>query len=124
MRLYERLKDALDPAVISAAFAAGTVTTLVGGFLMEGSISFTADGANGRIVTAVLAKNGVAIPRFQISQTMSGAGQKKSANVAIPLLNVAANDVFTMQLSADVGFTPNISEVILLLQLKPTFSAV
>jgi hypothetical protein len=115
--------SALDPGILAADSVAGTVKVIPAGFVMEGSLSFTMDGANGRVVTAVLAKNGIAIPRFAISATMTGAGQKHSANIAIPLIGVSANDVFTMQLSADVAFSPNVYEVILFMTLKPTFSA-
>lgn len=115
---------ALDPAVLSVNQVLGEITINVTGFITEGSIGFTANGANGRVLTANLAKNGTVNDRFKTSASLTGAGNNESAQNALPLIAVIAGDKFTLLLSGDIGFTPNISQVILQFQVKPTFSAV
>lgn len=115
---------AVDPAVVAATLAAGVVTPAVTGFGSTANISFTVDGANGRIVTAVLAKNGTPIVNSRISVTCSGAGNKESASISIPVVGIAAGDNFTLLLSVDTPASINVWQQTLLISINPTFSAI
>lgn len=114
----------IDPAVVAADLVAGTVSPLLGGFICEAVMGFVASGANGRIVTAQLFKNGVAQSRFRLQATMTGAGEPDAAHLALPLIGVLANDVFDMRLSVDTNATITFTSLSLVLRVIPTFAPV
>lgn len=112
-----------DPAVVAGNVAAGTIIPNKTGFVCEALIGFTCYGANGRVVTANLAKNGVVQDRFKVAATMSGGVNLDSANTTLPLIGVTAGDVFTLLLSVDTAASITFAGVRFLLRVLPTFSA-
>ena len=121
--IYDTLR-AVDPAVVDGNLVAGSVTPQVTGFAAYVTDSITVDGANGRVVSAVIAKNGVDIVSSRISVTCSGAGNKVSATGTVPVIGVVAGDIFTLKLSVDTGASINVWQQLLQVQVVPTFSAV
>jgi len=121
--IYDTLR-ALDPPVVAGSLVAGTVTPAVTGFACSLTVSMTVDGAVNRIVTAQSAKNGVQIIASRIIATCTGAGNKVSATITIPIIGVVASDVFTLLLSVDTGASINVSQQVLSLAVNPTFSTI
>ena len=115
---------AADPAVVSNNLVSGLVTPQVTGFGCYVTVSLTADGANGRVVTAQAAKNGVQIVSSRVSVSCSGAGNKESGTITIPVVGVVAGDIFTLLLSVDTGASINIWQQVLQVKVVPTFSAI
>jgi len=115
---------AVDPAVIAANLVAGTVVPAVTGFGCTATIGITVDGANGRVVTAALAKNGVVSVSSRVSVTCSGAGNKVTASADTPIIGVVAADIFTLVLSVDTAVSINVWQQALVVNVNPTFSAI
>lgn len=115
---------ALDPTVIAANISAGTCIPAVTGFACDAAVGSTMNGTVNRIVTAQVLKNGSVVNGAVIKLTMTGVGENHSGYTEIPMVTVAAGDIFTVVLSADANFTPNILSLLLVVRVKPTFSAV
>jgi len=119
--LYTNLIE-VDPAVVTGDIVTGETEPLLTGFVNEILMAFTASGANGRIVTARLAKNGTVQDRFTFGVTMTGPGELQAGSIALPTIGVNANDVFTLLLSVDVNASITFSSISLVNRIIPTFS--
>jgi hypothetical protein len=121
--IYDTQRQA-DPAVVATNLVAGTITPAVTGFSCKAEVAITVDGPSGRVVTAVIAKNGVAITQSRVFVTTTGGGDQQSGSIAIPVIGVVAGDVFSVLLSVDVNAAINVWQQTLILSVNPTFSPI